>query len=157
MRRFKRIKDNKIGFNSEIISFRNIVVREQTPVDEFYFERTVASVSGEEAIAFTDPIRMLFNQQRLSQIGSTAIDSWLDSLKKQLHDPLAEMRSKCSDADLKAIIKSRHIQQPCELMAYVDECNANMDSFNKQVQEYLQAQQQSEDQSDIKQVDNVNT
>lgn len=157
MRRFLSHRDNKADYNYIGLSFQNIVVREQTPIDEFYFEKSFSSDDAHECIHVTDPIRMLFNQQRLSKIGSTAVDAWLDSLKQKSIDPLAEMRSKCSDADLKAIIKSRHIQQPCELMAYVEECNANMDSFNKQVQEYLQAQQQTTESSESKQVDNVNT
>lgn len=139
MRRYLNRNDNKIGFNFEGLSFQNIVVREVTPVDEFYFQRSISSDDSKECIAFTDPIRMLFNQQRLQQLGSTAAAAWLDSLKNFNQDPFAEIRSKCSDADLKSIIKSRHIQQPSELLAYADWCKNNIDMFNSEVQKLIEA------------------
>lgn len=149
MRRFISHKKNTINYNSAALTFQNIVVREITPVDEFYFDKSVSSDDGNECIHVTDPIRMLFNQERLNRIGTTAVENWIDSLKAKKNDPLAELRSKCSDADLKAVIKSRHIQQPCELMAYVDSCNSDIEKFNKHLQDYLTAQQQQQPESDI--------
>lgn len=138
MRRF--VYNKTIGFTLDGVSFKNVVVREVTPVDEFYFQKTKSSDDGKECIAFTDPIRMLFNQQRLSSIGSTAIQAWLDSLKSKPSDPFAEMRTKCSDSDLIALIKSRHIQQPSELLAYAKECSNNMKMFTEEVQNLMKAQ-----------------
>lgn len=142
MRRFN--VDTKIGFNLDGLTFQNIVVREVTPVDEFYFEHTRSSDDGKDCVSFTDPIRMLFNQQRLNTLGTTAIQAWLDSLQQRKNDPLAELRAKCSDADLIAMIKSRHIQQPCEILAYAEECKNNMDMFNAEVKKLMEQRQQEE-------------
>lgn len=139
-RRFIKCINNKIGYNYQGISFKNVVVRESTPVDEFYFEETIASKSQRKCVAFTDPIRMLFNQKRLDRIGNTAVQAWLDSLANYKTDPLAELRGKCSDADLKALIKSRHIQQPCEIVAWAKECSANMELFNSELKKLQEAQ-----------------
>lgn len=132
---------NKIGFNFAGLTFKNIVVRESNPVDQFYFEKTVASDDGKECVAFTDPIRMLFNQERINKLGTMAVQQWLESLKNLKKDPLAELRTKCTDDDLCALIKSRHIQQPSEIMAYVEYCKNNMDVFTSEVQKLVAARQ----------------
>jgi len=143
-----------IGFTLEGVSFNNVVVREQSPIDEFYFEKTKSSDDGKECISFTDPIRMLFNQQRLNSLGSTAVQAWLDSLSQHKNDSLADIRAKCSDEDLISLIKSRHIQHPCEIMAYLDECNRNMETFSEEVKQ-LAASRQVEEQTKVENISNV--
>lgn len=139
MRRFITRKDNKIGFIYESLSFKNVVVRESTPVDEFYFERKLSSDDGKECVGFTDPIKMLFNQERLNSIGVDAALKWVESLKNFKQDPLADVRAKCSDEDLKCLIKSRHLQQPSEIMAYAEWCRNNIELFNAEVQKIAEA------------------
>lgn len=139
-RNFISHSENVIGFNSDGLTFQNIVVRDVSPVDEFYTEKTVSSDDGKECTAFVDPIRMLFNQQRLSRIGSTAIQSWLDSLARNKNDTLAQLRSKCSDDELISIIKNRNIQQPSELHAWLEMCNSDMDKFNSELKQLSEQQ-----------------
>lgn len=155
MRRNIKRCTNRIGFTYESLSFGNVVVREPNPVDQFYFERTKSADDGCECIAYTDPIRMLFNQQRLSSIGSMAVENWLDSLKNLKNDPLAELRKKCSDSDLKQLIKSRHIQQPSEIMAYAKYCQDNMTEFESEVSKLVAARQAEEDAKKTKESVNV--
>lgn len=150
----RTIISKHIGFTLDGVSFKNVVVREQSPIDEFYFEKTKSSDDGKECISFTDPIRMLFNQQRLSRLGSTAVQAWLDSLAQHKNDSLAEIRAKCSDEDLISLIKSRHIQHPCEIMAYLEECNRNMETFSNEVQK-LVAARQAEEQTKVENNTNV--
>lgn len=143
-RRILKREKNVIGFNFEGVTFQNIVVREETPVDQFYFEETIASDDNQKCVAFVDPIRMLFNQQRLSRIGSTAVDAWLTSMFNSKKDPLKELRKNCTDADLRDLIKSRHIQQPCELMAYAQWCQDNMETFKSEVSKLVAEKQAKE-------------
>lgn len=143
-RRLLKRKNNKIGFNFEGVTFQNVVVRETTPVDQFYFEKTIASDDNQKCVAFVDPIRMLFNQQRLSRIGSTAVDAWLTSMFNSKKDPLKELRKNCKDSDLRDLIKSRHIQQPCELMAYAQWCQDNMEKFKSEVSKLIAEKQANE-------------
>lgn len=143
-RRLLKRENNVIGFNFDGVTFQNVVVRECTPVDQFYFEKTTASDDGKECVAFVDPIRMLFNQQRLSRIGSTAVDAWLTSMFNSKKDPLKELRKNCTDADLRDLIKSRHIQQPSELMAYAQWCQDNMETFKSEVSKLVAEKQAKE-------------
>lgn len=136
--------NNKIGFNFDGLTFKNVVVREATPVDQFYFEKTIASDDNQKCIAFVDPIRMLFNQERLSRIGSTAFDAWLTSMFNSKKDPLKELRKNCKDEDLRELIKSRHIQQPSELMAYAQWCQDNMETFKSEVSKLVAEKQAKE-------------
>lgn len=143
-RRLLKRENNKIGFNFDGVTFQNVVVREATPVDQFYFEETVAADDNQKCVAFVDPIRMLFNQQRLSRIGSTAVDAWLTSMFNSKKDPLKELRKNCTDADLRDLIKSRYIQQPCELMAYAQWCQDNMETFKSEVSKLVAEKQAKE-------------
>ena len=121
--RILRRESNKIGFTLDGVSFKNIIVREQTPVDDFYTEKTVCKDDNKECIAFVDPVRMLFNQQRLvKELGHNQAQKWIDAMFNSKQDPLKELRSKLKDSDIKALIKSRHIQQPCDVVAYANQC-----------------------------------
>lgn len=137
-------KNNKIGFSYESLSFQNVVVREASLVDEFYFEKTKSSDDNKDCIAFTDPIRMLFNQKRLSSIGAGAAQMWIDSLANYKNDPLAEIRAKCSDDELKQLIKSRNLQQPSEIIAWAQYCQSNLEDFQSQLSEAAKQLQQQQ-------------
>lgn len=147
-------KDNKVGYHAEGLSFLNVVVRESSPVDVFYTEKTISSDDSKECVAYVDPIKMLFNQERISSMGTMALQQWLDSLKNFKKDPLAELRAKCSDADLLAMIKSRHIQQPCEIMAWAQKCQSDMKTFESEVSKLVAEHQAQEAQQQADKLDN---
>lgn len=122
------------------------VVRTPSLVDEFYTE--VVDVRHDvEVLAFSDPIYMLFNQQRLSHLGAENVQLWLDSLNAAGHSEIAKLRSQCSVSDLVSMIKSRHLQSPSEILAWSKYMDANMDEFHAEVQrihEDIVAQQQGD-------------
>lgn len=133
-RRIKLRSTNKIGFTIEGFSFNNVIVREQTPVDTFYFEKTVCSDDNKECIAFVDPVQMMFNQERLSnELGVNQAQKWIDAMFISKQDPLKDLRSKLTDSDIKALIKSRHIQQPCDIVAYANQCVADSEYLESEV------------------------
>ena len=92
-----------------------------SPVDEFYTE-SVIPVDGSECVFHVDPLIMLFNQQRIDNLGSLTAKQFLDSLQ-QKESSLSELRKKCSDDDLMAMMKSRYLQTPSEIMSYADILN----------------------------------
>ena len=141
-RRFILRKNNKIGYNFEGLSHNNVILRSPELTDEFYTEKCCSSDDGEEAIAFTDPVRMLFAQERINNLGAGAIENWLQSLQNFKDDPLQELRKKCSDKDLISIIKSRHIQQPCEVMAWAQEAMSDMEKFTSELKAVQEQQVQ---------------
>lgn len=139
-RRFVTRNEVPIMLDKSGISHNNVVYRLDDVTDEFYHEVVHTSDTGDKAYGITDPIRILFAQERINNLGYGAIEAWIDSLSKTTNDPLYELRQKCSDDDLKKIIKSRHIQQPCEVVAWARMCEADMQQFNSELQALQQQQ-----------------
>lgn len=128
--RFKRYDNDKT------------ILRTASAVDSFYAVKSVSQHTGEDIVHFVDPIHILFNQQRIqNQMGIEALRQYIDSLRNQKNDPLAELRKQCSDDDLLQMVKSRHLQSPSEIMAWSRYVKANMDKFNADVQELVKARE----------------
>lgn len=144
----------KVNFN-EKLGVRHTIVREPSVVDEFYLEKVAPSDDDKEAVCIVDPIHILFNQQRLDNIGVTAAKSFLDSLAPK-SDSLAELRSRCSDDDLLSMIKSRHLQSPAEILYWCRYMQQNLKDFDSEVAKLLaqqQAEQQEKDKQNIEQIE----
>ena len=139
-RRFILRKDIDHQLNADGVSHNNVVYRTPDIVDEFYFEETICSDDSEKAIGVTDPIKMLFAQERIINQGNGIIEAWLDSLLAKPSDPLAGLRAKCSDKELKALIKSRHIQQPCEIVAWAQQCECDLQKFSESLKQLREQQ-----------------
>lgn len=118
------------------------ILRTASAVDSFYVVKSVSQHTGQDIVHFADPIHILFNQQRIqNQMGIEALRQFIDSLKNQTNDPLAELRKQCTDDDLLQMVKSRHLQSPSEIMAWSRYVKANMDKFNADVQELVLARE----------------
>lgn len=120
------------------VDLRHTVLREDSVVDEFYSE-TMSNIDGSDSVSFSDPIYILFNQQRLNRLGTSAVQAFFDSLQPK-SDSLRELRSKCSDDDLMAMMKSRHLQSPAEILAWCRYMESNVDHFNSEVKAIIEAQ-----------------
>lgn len=140
MRRFITTNENSehVNYNIEI-SKRNTALREKSVVDDFYFT-PCANEDDVDSVALVDPIIILFNQQRLDDMGATAAKAFIDSLNKYSSNDLDVLRQKCSDEDLHALIKSRHLQSPAEILSWCRYMNSNMDKFNAELQTLVAAQ-----------------
>lgn len=117
---------------------RSVVRRKEEVTDSFYFNTAISSDDGEKCVSVDDPLFMLFNQQRISQLqnfGDDVVKSWLDDMKKNISiaDPLKELRNKMSDSDIIQCVRSRYIQSPNELRAWADYCNRSVDNFNNEI------------------------
>lgn len=131
-----------VKFN-ETIGLRHAIIRETSVVDEFYQEDVVPADDDMKAVAIVDPIHVLFNQQRLDNLGATAVKSFLDSLVPHSND-LSELRSKCSDEDLMKMIKSRHLQSPAEILHWCRYMQQNVKEFESEVAKLVAEQQAKE-------------
>lgn len=121
-----------------------IILRTPSLVDEFYKER-IGGTKQKPLVRYIDPIYMLFNQQRLSRLGSDNIQQWLDSMNNAGNQLIGDLKKKCSDDQLVQMIKSRHLQSPSEILAWCRYINDNVKEFNeslKKIQE--QNNQESE-------------
>lgn len=92
------------------------VFREKSPVENFYIQ-THKSLYGSDSVSIVDDVYMLFNQQRLDRMTNAALAEWLKSTSRT-DSQLANLRSRMTDAQLGAFIKSRYIQSRSELLAY---------------------------------------
>lgn len=146
-RRFVHTEENTAILDGNI-DLRHTELRELSVVDEFYAESMIND-DGSESVSFSDPIYVLFNQQRLANMGATAAQSFLDSLMPK-SDALRELRSKCSDDDLMAMMKSRHLQSPAEILAWCRFMQSNVDKFNSEVKALVEAQSVTTDNGEIK-------
>lgn len=130
-----------ISFNEEV-GLKHCILREASVVDEFYNEPTTPSDDVMESVSVCDPIIILFNQQRLDNMGTTAAKAFIDSLVPKSNE-LSELRKKCSDEDLMSMVKSRHLQSPAEILAWCRYMNENVEMFNSEVAN-LVAQKEAE-------------
>lgn len=113
---------------------------ERSVVDTFYVEKHTEK-DKQESVSFHDPIRMLFNQERLNQLGAAAVQRWFDTLKQAKSSAINKLRENCSDDMLMELIKSRHIQSMSELQAYAEYHKNNLDEFKSSVQKLIVEQQ----------------
>ena len=130
--RYKKKIDKAIVVNIDqqlAISY----VRQPSLVDSFIMEEGVHPETGETIFGVHNPLYMLFNQERIDRLGSNAIQQWIQSLDAANNSSLSQIRKKCSDDDLISMVKSRHIQHPCEFERYIEDLNSRADKFNSEV------------------------
>ena len=121
----------------------NVVVRAATPVDEFHFDE-IHPAHCTKAMVVSNPLFVLFNQERLQQLGQFPLQEWIDAMNNVKSDPLKELRSKISDEDLISLMKSRYCQKPSELAQWSSYLASKIDDVTAEVQQYIQAQQSGE-------------
>lgn len=141
-REYKLNRLGSVELNKECMS--NSVSMEKSLVHEFYVEEQVSKEDGSPMYQVSDPIYLLFNQQRLNSIGAGAVQMWIQEMSASHSSPLAELRKQCSDDDLLTMVKSRHLQSPSEIHAWAQYMTANMDKFQSEVAK-LVAEKQSDD------------
>lgn len=133
-RRIISVVDNKVSYNRKAC-IKHTVLYQESAVDEFYTEEVVCS-DGQKVLHHVDPLIMLFNQERLANLGSMGAKEFLDSLRQQ-DGVLSELRKKCSDEQLVSMLKSRYLQTPSEIMSYCRYIEGNMDKFDEDMKAYV--------------------
>lgn len=96
---------------------RLAVFREKTPVEKFYIQEHKNKYGTHDSVRIVDDVYMLFNQQRLDRMSAAALNQWLQNTS-ETDSQLAALRSRMTDAQLGAFIKSRYIQSRSELLAW---------------------------------------
>lgn len=119
----------------------NVVVRTATPVDDFHYDTIVPTHVGTECVVVSNPLYVLFNEQRLRSLGQFPLEEWIASMNNQTSDALKDLRSKVSDEDLIGLMKSRYCQAPCELASWSAYLAEHIDKITSEAQAYAQAQQ----------------
>lgn len=145
MRIDRRYKPVEYDYSNGI-GLEKSYVRQPSLVDEFYISENVCPETGETTHQISHPLYMLFNQERLDRLGPTAVQQWLKSLDVAGNSSLDELRTKVSDDDMLAMVKSRHIQHPCEIERYISQLNERADFFNSEVARVLNEQKVAQEQ-----------
>lgn len=123
--------------------------RQPSLVDSFYVEHHDSPRdSVGRSTAVVNPLRMLMNQERLSRLGSQAVEFWLDNMRKSGNSNVQQILKKCSDDDLLRLIKPREIQAPCELEQYLQYLNERQEHFNSEFARIV-AEQQAEENKQV--------
>ena len=135
-----------------VTDHKNVVLRQKEIVDNF--SRVIStSPSGQKIVSIVDPVQVLLNQDRLNEVlGNTASKHFIDSFRNQKVDPFAELKKQCSDDDLKAMIKSRHLQAPAEILSWAKYMQDNVELFTSEVQKLLASKQVEKE---VKQTDKI--
>lgn len=116
MRHF--FNNSEFSYSLSCVS-RSLVFFTPSPVQE------LEKVVTDKSVSYANDIYLLLNQRRIDRlVGADTFNSWIQSLMPH-SDALASLRSKCSDAELMAICKSRYIQSPSELLAWSQYLNDN--------------------------------
>lgn len=85
----------------------------------------------------TSDIDLLFNQQRLDNLGIDQINNWLTSLSSSQSSAI---KGKYSDDELIALCKSRHIQSPQELLNWSEYLTSQFEQLKIDVKEQQESQ-----------------
>lgn len=111
-----------------------VVLYEGTPVDFFLSQQV-----DENLFAVTNPLIMLLNQKRLSSVPDQVLENWFSV--GALPD---NYRDKLTDEQRFDLIKSRYIQSPSDLKAYIDYLDSTILSEKAKVEASAYAKKQEE-------------
>lgn len=123
------------------VGVKNTQVVQSSPVDEFYCDEVYTPQDKQKAKCYTNPLYLLLNQKRIESMGTLALEQWLSQFNMQKPNPLAELRSKCTDADLIKMIKSRHLQTPSEILAWSHYVKDHMSEFSAELESLVAEQE----------------
>lgn len=111
--------------------FKSVTVGKSRPMDAAYpasvnlYQPCVVDKftqeldESDDSVCITSAVSILLNQKRLDRMSEAAILQEI-SEQAQISDPLAALRSKCTDEQLISLVKSRYIQSPSELLSWSD-------------------------------------
>ena len=93
------------------------------PIESFRFEKVVTS-DGESYRVRSDVSMLLHAADLAKRVGSSAAQYFMDS-RRLKSSPIQEALDKLnpSDDELLSMVKSRHLQHPSEILAWVDSIN----------------------------------
>lgn len=119
---------------------------QKTPVSELLMCCT-SDDTGKQVYHYSSDLSLLFSQKRLDKLGVDSLSSFLDTLVPH-SDSLASLRSNCSDEELMAVIKSRHIQSPAELLSWSKFLDKSQQEIKRLHREQVEKLKKSKDNSE---------
>lgn len=129
----------------------------KTPsIIEHLLVNVIEDADGNKCGSISNDIQLLLNQNRLNHLGPDNISQYLDQLSVNLSKPfsaLTQLRKKMTDEQLMHFMKSRYVQTPSEMKAWISYLNNQydkvLDDVEKEVMrqavEYAEAQKAKEE------------
>lgn len=114
-------------------------------IDSFLHYEHKAPFARRKSIRMTSDIYMLFNQQRLDRMTQTALIDHFNSMAAT-SPSLSALKSRLTDNQLLALVKSRYVQSPSELLNWSRYLNTLADSELQKIVQAAQQQQQQQQQ-----------
>lgn len=109
----------------------------QPSIVEPLLHTKVTNSDGSERVILGSDVTLLFNQERLNQLGTDTLNKFIDMMNNYPSDKMAELRSKVSDEDMFKFIKSRNYQSLGELKSW---CKYLSDNLDVELDEYAKRQ-----------------
>lgn len=113
-----------------------IILSSPTPVTQLLLDNCT-DIKDTKVWFKTSDIDLLFNQQRLDNLGIDQINNWLSSLSSSQSSAI---KGKYSDNELISFCKSRHIQTPQELLNWSEYLTSQYERLKLDVQEQQELQ-----------------
>lgn len=121
---------------NRLIDLECTILSSPTPVTQLLLDNCT-DIKDSKVWFKTSDIDLLFNQQRLENLGIDQINNWLSSLTSSQSSAI---KGKYSDDELIALCKSRHIQSPQELLNWSEYLTSQYEQLKIDVQEQEEQQ-----------------
>ena len=118
MKFFRPIEQRKISVSNLNPTHESVVLYIPSIVNPLFLE-TDDSVPSEPVHKMHNDVYLLFNQERLNNLGLDSLRHFLDSLSPKI-DNLAQLRQNVSDERLLQFVKSRRLQEPSEIRVWME-------------------------------------
>lgn len=117
------------------------------PVDSFRFEK-VTSTDGDSYRVRSDVSMLLHAADLANRIGSSSAQYFMNS-RRIKSSPIQEALDKLnpSDDELLSMVKSRHLQHPSEILAWVDSINDLADDMKSEALKQISKNEKDESSS----------
>jgi hypothetical protein len=115
------------------------------PIESFRFEKVVTS-DGESYRVRSDVSMLLHAADLANRVGSSAAQYFMDSRRPRsssIQEALDKLNP--SDDELLSMVKSRHLQHPSEILAWVDSINELAEDMKSEALKQMSDKQMSDD------------
>lgn len=153
---FKPVDLNNVQYKFNVNhNLKNCVAREPSMMDKFYCFSSTDN-DGEKSLHLGDDLHLLLNRKFMSHVNPSTIADWVSTLRPTVSSSLNSSLSKLTDEQLSSFVKSRHIQAPCELLAWsnylqdmTDKVESEVKNTYNEAMEAVKELQASDDESKV--------
>lgn len=134
-----RLNDLHYKFNA-CCSPKDMILRSPSIMESFLVRTGKSIITGDKFFKFVDDIAFLFEAEKKKKLSPESLSSIVESMNSVgSSSALDSLRSKLDDDQLLSLVKSRHIQAPCELVAWASWLNSQAENVVKEFARSLES------------------